>query len=164
MACTKQGENVWFACRKRAAMYNDKLNSREGAAELIGVSPSSLADYELGITKVVPVDRAVIMSDVYNSPELLAYYCHNECPIGCRVKIPQEIGSFEQIALALLNGLSAEDLNHIREKIVDIALDGKVDADEEEELGNIVRHLDDVRTAIIRLNMYASKHKKGGVD
>lgn len=163
MACTKQGENVWFACRKRAAAYNDKLNSREGAAELIGVSPSSLADYELGVTKVVPVDKAVIMSDVYNSPELLAHYCQHECPIGCRVKIPQEIGSFEQIALALLDGLSTDDLCRIREKIVDIALDGVVDDGEEKELGEIIRHLDGVRTAIIRLNMYASKHKKGGV-
>lgn len=162
MACTKQGDSVWFECRKRAAMYNDKLNSREGAAELIGVSPSSLADYELGVTKVVPVDKAVLMSDVYNAPELLAYYCHNECPIGSRVQIPQEIGSFEQIALALLNGLSADDLNHIREKIVEIALDGKVTEDEEEELGKIIHHLDDVRAAIIRLNMYANKHKRGG--
>lgn len=100
MACTKQGENVWFACRKRASMYNDKLNSREGAAELIGVSPSSLADYELGITKVVPVDKAVIMSDVYNSPELLAYYCHNECPIGCRVKIPQKLALANVVVIA----------------------------------------------------------------
>lgn len=163
MACTKQGENIWFACRKRAAAYNDKLNSREGAAELIGVSPSSLADYELGVTKVVPVDKAVIMSDVYNSPELLAHYCQHECPIGCRMKIPQEIGSFEQIALALLNGLSAKDICQIREKIIDIALDGEVDADEEKELESIIRHLDDVRAAIIRLNMYAIKHKRGGV-
>lgn len=66
MACTKQDDSVWFECRKRAAMYNDKLNSREGAAELIGVSPSSLADYELGVTKVVPVDKAVLMSDERN--------------------------------------------------------------------------------------------------
>lgn len=55
------------------------------------------------------------------------------------MQIPQEIGSFEQIALALLNGLSADDLNHIREKIVEIALDGKVTDDEDEELGKIIR-------------------------
>lgn len=48
----KAGENPCFQCRKEAAKYNDKLNSREGAAEMLGVSVSSLADYELGITKV----------------------------------------------------------------------------------------------------------------
>ena len=53
----KACENPCFRCRKEAAKYNDRLNSREGAAELLGVSVSSLADYELGITKVIPVDK-----------------------------------------------------------------------------------------------------------
>lgn len=163
MACTKQGENIWFACRKRAAAYNDKLNSREGAAEMIGVSPSSLADYELGITKVVPVDKAVLMSEAYGAPELLAYYCHHECPIGCRVEIPQEIGSIEQIAISLLHGLSDDDIGNIRERIVEIACDGKVDSSEEKELQEIVKHLCKLRSSIIRLQMFAEKQAKGGI-
>lgn len=40
-------------------MYNERLYSREGAAELLGISVSTLADYELGNTKVVPVDKVV---------------------------------------------------------------------------------------------------------
>ena len=66
----KAGENPCFRCRKEAAKYNDKLSSREGAAEALGVSASSLADYELGITKVIPVDKVVLMADLYNAPEL----------------------------------------------------------------------------------------------
>lgn len=46
--CMKPNENIYFRCRKEAAKYNDKLNSRESAAEMLGVSVSSLADYELG--------------------------------------------------------------------------------------------------------------------
>ncbi len=52
---TKGNENIYFQARKRAATYDDRLRSRESAADLIGVSVSSLADYELGNTKVVPV-------------------------------------------------------------------------------------------------------------
>ena len=51
-------------------MYNERLYSREGAAELLGISVSTLADYELGNTKVVPVDKVVLMADLYNAPEL----------------------------------------------------------------------------------------------
>ena len=69
--CTKASENIYFRCRKEAAKYNDKLNSRESTAELLGVSVSSLADYELGNTKVVPVDKVVLMADLYNAPQLL---------------------------------------------------------------------------------------------
>ena len=40
-------ENVYLACRKEAAEHNDKLKSREMAAEMLGVSTSTLANYEL---------------------------------------------------------------------------------------------------------------------
>lgn len=67
---TKSNENVYFVARKKAAMYNERLYSREGAAELLGISVSTLADYKLGNTKVVPVDKVVLMADLYNAPEL----------------------------------------------------------------------------------------------
>lgn len=66
----KENQNVYFRARKQAAMYNERLSSREGAAEMLGISPSTLADYELGITKFVPVDKVVLMADLYNCPEL----------------------------------------------------------------------------------------------
>lgn len=62
--CGKQNDNIYFRCRKEAALWDERLCSRESAADLLGVSVSSLADYELGITKVVPVDyrRTIITS------------------------------------------------------------------------------------------------------
>lgn len=53
---------MYFQARKKAATYNERLWSREGAAELLGISVSTLADYELGNTKVVPVDKVVLLS------------------------------------------------------------------------------------------------------
>ena len=52
--CGKTNENIYFKCRKEAALYDKRLFSRESAADLLGMSVSSLSDYELGITKVVP--------------------------------------------------------------------------------------------------------------
>ena len=43
-----ENNNVYFKARKKAAAYNEKLYSREGASELLGISVSTLADYELG--------------------------------------------------------------------------------------------------------------------
>lgn len=74
--CTNCNENVYFAYRKKAASYNEKLNSRESAAELLGISPSTLANHELGITKSVPVDTVVMMADLYHAPELKNMYCN----------------------------------------------------------------------------------------
>ena len=65
-----ENQNVYFQARKKAAAYNERIWSREGAAELLGISVSTLADYELGNTKVVPVDKVVLMADLYKTPEL----------------------------------------------------------------------------------------------
>lgn len=57
--CTNCNENVYFACRKKAASYNEKLNSRESAAELLGISPSTLAKRDNGVSGEVAQKRAV---------------------------------------------------------------------------------------------------------
>lgn len=67
---TKAANNMYCKCRLAAAKYNDKLNSRDGAAEMLGLSSSTLASYELNLTKVVPVESIMMMADVYNAPEL----------------------------------------------------------------------------------------------
>lgn len=65
---TKAAGNPWYQARKKAAEYDDRLCSRESAAEQLGMSVSSLADAELGNTKFMPVDKAVLMADRYNAP------------------------------------------------------------------------------------------------
>jgi len=89
-AATKAVGNVYYEARKKAAMYNDRLSSREGAAEALGISPSTLADYELGLTKFVPVENVIRMADVYNAPQLKPHYCKNVCPIGCEMPVATE--------------------------------------------------------------------------
>ena len=66
---TKAAGNPWYQARKKAAEYDDRLCSRESAAEQLGMSVSSLADAELGNTKFMPVDKAVLMA------ERLGYGC-----------------------------------------------------------------------------------------
>ena len=58
---SKAADNIYCRSRLAAAKYNDRLLSRAGAAELLGICESSLADYELGNTKVVPVDKISIL-------------------------------------------------------------------------------------------------------
>ena len=45
---TKAAGNRYYESRKNAAEHDERLTSREAAGELLGVSWSSLADYERG--------------------------------------------------------------------------------------------------------------------
>ena len=120
--CTMEPENIYFRCRKEAAMHNQKLSSREGAAELLGISVSSLQKYELGVTKTVPVDMVVLMADLYNAPELRSLYCKGECPIGRAMNIATEIKSVESVAIRLIKKLSMREVEDIKEKLLDIEI------------------------------------------
>ena len=52
--------------------WNDKLLSRAGAAEALNMSEDAVKDAELGWDKCMPVDKAVLMADLYPSPEAAA--------------------------------------------------------------------------------------------
>ena len=87
---TKACGNRYFEARMRAAKYNEKLLTRAGAVECLpGVTEDSLKKYELDITRP-PNIVVALMADAYNEPELRAWYCTNECPLGkdCR-EIPE---------------------------------------------------------------------------
>ena len=132
-AATKAVGNVYYEARKKAAMYNDRLSSREGAAEALGISPSTLADYELGLTKFVPVENVIRMADVYNAPQLKPHYCKNVCPIGCEMPVATEETSIELLFInTFMKGMVASTIIHVDGKkympdtMYTIGRDGKV--------------------------------------
>lgn len=155
----KSNNNVYFLARKDAMRYNERL-TREGAAEMIGVSPYTLADYELGNTKVVPVDKVVLMADLYNCPELKTGYCKHECPIGKEYPVATKRGNIEGAALRLINELNDIGKQQIAEKIMKIAMDGVISADEKPELGAIMKQLEDMTTAISELMLIGKKEMR----
>lgn len=156
----KKGENIYFACRKKAAMYNEALNSRENAAELLGISTSTLANHELGITKNVPVDTVVLMADLYNCPELKNGYCKHECPIGRNLPLATEENGLQGITVKILNSLDDENVRMMKKSLLNIALDGKITEDEKDEFEGIVKTLDVLASAISELRMIAEKCRK----
>lgn len=160
----KAGENICFRCRKQAAKYNDRLSSREGAAELLGVSVSSLADYELGNTKVIPVDKIVLMADLYGAPELKLWYCSQECPIGrsCKDVLPEGTSTVEQTTLKLLKWLKQDEVQSVKDTLVDITEDGVVTEDERVDLVEILEYLDGLIKAAGELRLIGSKVLNGG--
>ena len=99
---TKAAGNVWYEARMEAAKWNDKLLSRAGAAEALNMSEDAVKDTELGLNKCMPVDKAVLMADLYRKPELRNYYCLHECPIGRTLAISDEAPGLERVTVKLL--------------------------------------------------------------
>lgn len=159
---TKAAGNVWYEARMNAAKYDDRLRSREGAAERLGMSVSSIADAELGLTKFMPVDKAVLMADAYNAPHLLNHYCLHECPIGCRRPISDENLEIDRVTVRLLKNLRVSQLNEIKDTLVDIAEDGVISEDEKPDLREVMEYLDELARVLSELQAISKKALNGG--
>lgn len=154
-------ENMYFEARMRAAKWNEALSSRKAAAEMMGVSVYTLADYELGATKVVPVDKVILMADLYNAPELRNQYCKSECPIGKRLSLATQQKGVEGIALRLMREFDPDRLDEIKKDLIDIAEDGIISEGEKPRLKEILEELDRMSEVISELKL-AGERALGG--
>lgn len=98
-----------------------------------------------------------MMAEVYNAPELKCNFCKSECPIGKELPIATKTGNIEGITVRMLAGLEDEKIDKIQKTLLRIAADGKVEANESEELKEIVSSLDEVYKAITELRMMAER-------
>ena len=155
-----ENKNVYFQARKRASVSNPKLFSRESAAEMLGISPYTLADYELGSTKVVPVDKVMLMADLYNAPELITGYCRYECPIHGFLPLATEEKNIQGIALRILKGFDETELRNIKRDLIDISEDGTISDDEAPKLKEILDSLEKMAETISELKLVGEKYLK----
>lgn len=154
---TKATGNPWYEARKQASMYDNRLSSREGAADQLGMSVSALAEAELGMTKCMPADKAVLMADRYNAPHLLNYFCLHECPIGRHRSLSDAVVEIDRVTLKLLKRLRVDQLEIIKKKLVDIAEDGVISEEERPDMAEIMEYLDDLAKVISEIQTAGRK-------
>lgn len=148
---TKAAENMYCVARRTAAEFNDQLNSREGASALTGIEKTRLARIELDLITPYP-DEVRLMAELYNAPELMPVYCANDCQIGRAMSaiLPSDRpASLEQISIRA--ALALRNTEHIRDQLLEIAADGKIDEAEKPQLRRILNVLADISKITVEL-------------
>lgn len=119
---TKAAGNIYCKCRMEAAKYNEKLNSRAGAAELLGYGTSTVSGWELGTDRPSP-EAVLFMADLYRAPELKNHYCRSVCPLGA--DSPElEVLELDRISIQAL--YSFRKIEQTKDALLDIAADRKL--------------------------------------
>ena len=149
-------QNAFYKARLEASKHSDRLKSREGAAEALNLHPSTLANYELGTRSNPQPDVVVLMADLYNAPELLNYFCCNECPIGLETASEINLQGIDRIAIRALSSL--QDTEEVKHRLIDIVADGKVTEDEEDDLRQVLDHLDQIAQTARELKLWVQKN------
>ena len=159
----KSEDSIYFSCRKDAGKYNDALNSRAGASEMLNVSEASLRNYELGLTPV-PVDVVVRMADLYGAPELRASYCKHDCPIGKFMSrtVSDEVKGIGIVTCSLLHHIQEAEVKGAVNILLRIASDGKITGEELQELRGVVQFLEEAVKDVSELRLIMEK--ESGAD
>ena len=151
---TKAAGNVFYQARKEASKWNDRLSSREGASEETGVDRTRLAYIELNTVNPHP-EEVLILSEVYNAPELCNHFCSKMCPLGVKTVNEVEVTELEKTVLQLLSVF--QSLPQVKAVLIDIAADGVIDNTEKPRMENIISKLDEAATKIQALKIYFQK-------
>ena len=116
--------NIYQTARKVAGL------TQERAAELLGLSPRSLADYEAGL-RLPPNDVADRMVTVYNSDVQTMI-------------LPEAV-------LTLIDAVYAFADDKLDRELIDIARDGVISEDERERFDHVVQRIRAIAAAAIAL-------------
>ncbi len=157
---TKAAGNVWYEARMEAAKWDDRLSSREGAAEISGLTKDQIMNSERDWYKFMPVETAMILAETYNAPNLLNHYCIHECPIGKRLPISESVLNIERVTVKLLRALREEYLADLKNTLLEIAEDGKISEDELDDLEEILVCLDGIGKTVSELKIIGEKALK----
>ena len=152
---TKAADNIFYKARMEAAACNDNLNSREGAAEQLGIDRTRLARIELGSLNPYP-EEVLLMSDAYNTPEFNNYFCSRMCPLGQQTVPAAELLHLDRITIRILTALGNTEF--IQRTILEIVKDGVISEDEQPQVQQILKALENISKAATEMKLWVEKN------
>lgn len=143
---TKENKNIYQISRENVNLTRDAASE-----QLEFISSDRIEKIENEKSYPHP-DEILAMADCYKNPSLCNYYCSHECPIG-QEYIPEvtakDLSVITLEMLSTLNTLSKE-----RDRMIDIAADGKVTEDEITDFLRIKEYLENMSLTIESLKLW----------
>lgn len=146
---TKENKNIYQISRENAEL------TRDAAAEQLRFISSDRIEKIENEKSLPHPDEILAMADCYKNPALCNYYCSHECPIG-QEYIPEvaakDLSVITLEMLSTLNTLAKE-----KDRMIDIAADGKVTEDEISDFLRIKDNLESMSLTIESLKLWVEK-------
>lgn len=146
---TKENKNIYQISRENAEL------TRDVAAEQLEFISSDRIEKIENEKSLPHPDEILAMADCYKNPALCNYYCSHECPIG-QEYIPEvaakDLSVITLEMLSTLNTLAKE-----KDRMIDIAADGKVTEDEISDFLRIKDNLESMSLTIESLKLWVEK-------
>jgi len=154
-ASTKENKNKYQLIREEL-----KLTREEASERLKVLTADRIEKIENERLEPQPYD-VLVMSQGYKRPSLCNYYCSHQCPIGKQYVPEVQIKELSAIVIEMLASLNS--VNRTKERLIDIAADGIISADEIEDFIYIQEELERISITVETLQLWAEKMLANGV-
>ena len=154
-ASTKENKNRYQLAREELGL------SREKAGELLQTVPPERIEKIENERSCPHPDEVLVMAQKYKKPSLCNYYCSNQCPIGQQYVPEIQVKELSSIVIEMLASLNS--VNKTRDRLIEIAADGKVSKDEIEDFIRIQNELERISITVETLQLWAEKMLATGV-
>jgi hypothetical protein len=135
--------------------------TREAASELLeAMSPERIEKIENDRTMPHP-DEVLLMAQKYKQPRLCNYYCANQCPIGQQYVPEVQVKELSAIVLEMLASLNA--VQKQKDRLIEIAADGKISGEEIDDFIYIQEELERISITVETLQLWSEKMLANGV-
>ena len=154
-ASTKENKNKYQLIREELGL------SREKASELLEIiSPERLEKIENERSDPHP-DEVLLMSQKYKKPSLCNHYCANQCPIGQQYVPEVQVKELSSIVLEMLASLNA--VHKQKDRLIEIAADGKISNDEIDDFIYIQEELERISITVETLQLWSERMLANGI-
>ena len=154
-ASTKENKNRYQLIREELGL------SREKASELLEtISPERLEKIENERSEPHP-DEVLLMSQRYKKPSLCNYYCSNQCPIGQEYVPEVQVKELSSIVLEMLASLNS--VHKQKDRLIEIAADGKISDDEVDDFIAIQEELERISITVETLQLWSERMLANGL-
>ena len=142
---TKENKNIYQISRENVNL------TRDAASELMEFISSDRIEKIENEKSYPHPDEILAMADCYKNPSLCNFYCSHECPIGQEYVPEVTAKDLSVITLEMLSTLNT--LAKERDRMIDIAADGKVSEDEITDFLRIKEYLENMSLTIESLKL-----------
>ena len=144
----KKTSEMLVLARKEAHLTQSKASEK-----MPTISEDRLSRIEKGKINISPED-ILEMAEAYKRPDLCNYYCTHNCAIGKKMVEPIKVSQLSDIILQMLESLNAMYIK--KNRLIEIAADGKISDDELEDFAKIQLQLDTISQTVNTLKLWVN--------
>ncbi len=144
---TRKNKNIYQLSRERSGLTRSQASER-----MAGITADRIEKIESGRTRP-HADEVMLMAEAYGNLSLRNYFCTHECPIGEKNMPEVSYKHLSRIILEILSSLNRAEKE--KERLVDIAADSWISAEEYDDFLVIQNELTEISVAVESLKLWA---------